>query len=74
MNIPKQVHESLTIRERPQLKSYPNAQRLQLAVQGRALHADEFRRPRDIAGEPADLGDQIIAFENFPRLAEREAP
>src|SRR5213075_866071 len=43
-----------------------DSERLELAMQGRTLHADELRCARDIAGEPADLSDQIIAFEHFP--------
>src|SRR5260370_23090829 len=50
-----------------------DAEGLQLAMQRRALHADEFRCARDVAGETADLGDQVVAFENFPRLAERQS-
>src|SRR6267378_2777328 len=46
---------------------------LELAMQRRALHADEFSRARDIAGEAADLGDQVVALEHFPCLAERQA-
>src|SRR5258708_13234454 len=49
-----------------------DAERLELAMQRRALHAHKFRSPRDIAGEAADLGDQVVALEHFPRLAERQ--
>ena len=41
-------------------------------MQCRALHSDEFRRARDIAREPADLGDQVVAFEHFAGLAQRQ--
>src|SRR5207245_227340 len=50
-----------------------DAKRLELAMQGRTFHADEFRRARDIAGEAADLGDQVISLEYLPRLAQRQA-
>src|SRR5712664_1211622 len=46
---------------------------LELAMQRRALHADEFCRARDVAGKAADLGDQVVALEHFPRLTERQA-
>src|SRR5688572_16934306 len=49
----------------------PNPQRLELAVQGRALHADELGSARDIAAEPADLGAQVFALEHLPGLAQR---
>src|SRR5689334_24571872 len=48
-------------------------QRLELAMQRRALHADEFRRPRDVAGETADLGDQVVALEHLARFAQRQS-
>ena len=44
-------------------------ERLQLPMQRRALHADEFGGARDVSGESADLGDQVVALEHFPRLA-----
>src|SRR6185312_14229479 len=50
-----------------------HTKRLQLAMQRRTLHADEFGRSRDVAGETADLGDQIVALEHLPGLAERQA-
>src|ERR1700676_5054253 len=50
-----------------------DAKGLELAMQGRALHAYEFSSTRDIARKTADLGDQVIALEHFPRLAERQA-
>src|SRR5205823_7334008 len=49
-----------------------HAESLELAMQSGALHADKFGRARDIPREPADLGDKVIAFEHFPRLAERQ--
>src|ERR1700681_2225442 len=48
-----------------------DAERLELAMQRRALHADEFSRPGDIPGEAADLRNQVVALEHFPRLTER---
>src|SRR6266851_2656592 len=47
-------------------------ERLELAMQGRAFHADEFGRARDVAREAADLGNQIVALEHFPRLTQRQ--
>ena len=41
-------------------------------MQRRAFHADEFRCARDVAREAADLGDQIVALEHLPRLAQRQ--
>ncbi|MPL79207.1 hypothetical protein SDC9_25082 [bioreactor metagenome] len=49
-----------------------DAQRLQLAVQRRAFHADEGRGARDIAAEAVDLGEQVFALEEFARLAQRQ--
>src|SRR6516165_12569829 len=49
-----------------------DTKRLELAMERRALHADEFRGPRDIAGEAADLGDQVVALEHLARLAQRQ--
>src|SRR4051812_5239127 len=46
---------------------------LELAMQRRTLHADKFRCTRDIAGKTADLGNQIVALEHFPRLTERQS-
>src|SRR3546814_18877942 len=37
-----------------------DAERLQLAVQRRTLHADEGRGARNIAAEPVDLGQPIL--------------
>jgi hypothetical protein len=48
------------------------AQGLQLAVQGRALHADEGRGARDVAAEPQHLGVQVFALEHLARLAQRQ--
>ena len=50
-----------------------DAQRAQLAVQRRALHADELRRARDVAAEAVDLRQQILALEDLARLAQRQA-
>ena len=44
-----------------------DAEGLELAMQGGALHAYEFSGARDIARKTADLGDQVIALEHFPR-------
>src|SRR6185437_16081432 len=48
-----------------------DAERLQLAVQRRALHADERRGARDVTREAADLDLEIFALERLARLAER---
>ena len=48
-------------------------QRLELAVERRALHADEFGGARNIAAEAADLGAQIFALEGFAGIAQRHA-
>src|SRR5450631_378318 len=50
-----------------------DAECLELAMQGRTLHADKLRRARDITRESADLGDQIVAFEHLPRLTQWQA-
>ena len=47
-------------------------ERLQLAVQRRALHADEGRGARDVAAEARDLGQQIFALEDLARIAQRQ--
>src|SRR3954468_23362460 len=47
-----------------------HAQRLQFAMQRRALHADESRGAGDVAAEAVDLGDQIVALEDLARLAQ----
>ena len=49
-----------------------DAERLELAVQRRALHADEFGGARDVAAEAVDLREQIFALEHFARLAQRQ--
>src|SRR3546814_107828 len=48
-----------------------DAERLQLPVQRRALHADEGRGAGNIAAEPVDLAQQILALEHFARVAPR---
>src|SRR5258706_15834240 len=53
-------------------RSSAAAERLELAMERRTLHAEKFRGPRDIAGEAADLGDQGVALEHLPRLPERQ--
>src|SRR5688500_18372679 len=42
-----------------------DAEGLQLAVQRRALHADEIGGAGDVAGEAADLDAQILALERL---------
>src|SRR5690348_15189261 len=42
-----------------------DAERLELPVQRRALHPDEGRSPRNIAGEAADLDLEIFAFKRL---------
>src|SRR5262249_40464800 len=49
---------------------YP--ERLELAVQSRALHADEFSRAGNVAPEPADLSDQVFALEHLAGVAQRQ--
>ena len=49
-----------------------DAQRPQLAVQRRALHADELGRARDVAAEAVDLRQQVLALEDLARLAQRQ--
>src|SRR5262249_53754526 len=48
-------------------------ERLELAMQRRALHADELGGAGNIAAEAADLGDQIFAFEYLARVAQRQS-
>ena len=48
------------------------AERLQLAMQRRALHADEGRGARDVAAEARHLGQQILALEDLARVAQRQ--
>ena len=43
------------------------AQELDLAVKGRALHPDEIGSARNIAAEARKLGSKIVAFEGFGR-------
>src|ERR1700689_11849 len=50
-----------------------DSERLELAMQRRALHADEFGGARDIAAEAVDLGEQVFALEYFARFAQRQA-
>src|SRR5271166_501168 len=50
-----------------------DAERLQLSVQRRALHSDEFGRSRYVAAKAADLGHEIITLERFAGLAKRKA-
>src|SRR4051812_20009640 len=50
-----------------------DVQRLELAVQRRALHADEVGRARDIAAETVDLRHEVLPLEHLPGLAQREA-
>jgi hypothetical protein len=40
-------------------------------VEGGALHADEFGGLRDVAAEAVDLGDEIVALEDFARVTQR---
>src|SRR5271156_4099806 len=55
-------------RDRPGKGPLIHAQRLQLAMQRRALHADEFGGAGDVAAESVDLGDQIFALEHLASL------
>src|SRR5690606_661099 len=56
----------------PETLDYLYAERFQLTMQRRALHADELRRARNIAAEPVDLGDQIFLLETLARLTQRK--
>src|SRR5579875_1631762 len=47
-------------------------QRLQLPVQGGALHADEGGGAADVAAEAEDLGGQVLPLEHLAGIAERE--
>src|SRR4029077_8542109 len=49
-----------------------NSERLELAMQGRALHPDELGSTRNVAAETTDLSDQIFALEYLTRLAQRQ--
>src|SRR6185312_8486321 len=81
INIPKQVHGSAQSERETQIAAWTNKRfthvstnpkRLELAVERRTLHADEFGGARNVAREPADLRDQVITLEHFPRLAQRQ--
>src|SRR3712207_6202022 len=50
-----------------------DAERLQLPMKRRTLHADERGGARDVAGEAPDLDLQIFALERLPGLAQRSA-
>src|SRR5690348_18243692 len=41
-------------------------------MQRGALHPDESSRPRDVAAKAVDLRDEIVALEDFARLAQWE--
>ncbi len=56
------------------LATVGDAQQLELAVQRRALHADEAGGARDIAREAADLDAEIFALERLARFACSGAP
>jgi hypothetical protein len=43
-------------------------------IVGGAFHAYEFSGARDIARKTADLGDQVIALEHFPRQSSVRSP
>src|SRR3977135_4547812 len=67
------MHRWRELRVRDTGPASADAEGLKLAMQRRALHADKFSRARDITGEAADLGNQVVALEYLPRLAERQA-
>src|SRR5436309_15415929 len=50
----------------------PDSQRLELAVQRRAFHADELGSARDIAAEAINLRAQIFPLEHLARVAQRQ--
>src|SRR5258706_233141 len=50
-----------------------HSQRLELAMQRRALHADELCGPGYVAAETADLGAQVFALEGFAGIPQRHA-
>src|SRR4051794_13424509 len=52
------------------LLALADAERLQLAVQRRALHPDELGGARDVAAETVDLRCQILALKDLARAAE----
>src|SRR5690349_1468933 len=47
-----------------------DAERLQLAVQRRAFHADKSRRAGDVAAEPRHLGQEVFALEHLTGVAQ----
>src|SRR5215470_6873307 len=47
-----------------------NSERLELAMQGGALHPHELGGARNVAAETTDLSNQIFALEHFTRLAQ----
>src|SRR5262245_13898539 len=49
-----------------------DAERFELSVERRALHADERRGARDIAAKARDLGQEIFALEHLARVAQRQ--
>src|SRR5207244_6532114 len=49
-----------------------DAERFQLAMQGRALHADKSGGAGNIAAEAGYLGDQVFALEDLSRIAQRQ--
>src|SRR5436305_15172911 len=49
------------------------AERLELAMERRALHADELGRARNVAAEPADLRHQIFPLEYLACFAQGQA-
>src|SRR5882762_1912783 len=48
------------------------AERLQLAMQRRTLHADEGRRARYVAAKARYLRQEVFALEDFARIAQRQ--
>src|SRR5262249_1530906 len=53
--------------------SLVDSERLELAVQRRALHAHELGGAGNIAAEPIDLRDQVFALEHLARVAQRQS-
>src|ERR1700749_3456724 len=49
-----------------------HAERFELAMQRRALHADKSRGTRDIPAKTRDLGEEIFALEHLARVAQRQ--
>src|SRR5665811_223563 len=66
--IPDQVRDRL-FRD----NALADPERFELAVQRRALHADELGSARDVAAETADLRHQIFALKHFARIAQRQS-